>query len=269
MDQAEVYRLACLELRGGNQMGSYAVELPGLSGWVSCHPIYSSPRGGDMYYLSSCSKGAVARVVLADVAGHGEVVSAAAARLGEVLREHVDHWDQAALIRQLNDGFLNGAGLNGAGPNGPGKVRFASAFFASYYSVSGEMLFTNAGQEPPLWYRAASREWSFLSETTPVLKEIVDLPLGLIAGTNYTQTGVQIDPGDLLLLYTDGIRESCDATGEQLGQERLLELARQLPTHSAEAAAEALLNAVERFRGAGPATDDVTVVGLQAKSLAS
>jgi len=253
-EQGEIYRLACLELRGGNQMGSHSAALPGLTSWVSCRPLHPSPRGGDMYYLSSCSQGVVARVALADVAGHGEVVSAAAVHLGKVLREHVDHWDQSALIRQLNDSFLSGA-RNG---------RFATAFLASYYTVSGEMLFTNAGHEPPLWYRAASREWSFLSEATPLSKEIIDLPLGMIPGTNYSQTAVQLEAGDLLLIYTDGIREANDESGDQLGQERLLDLARQLPTHSAEAAGEALLAAVAHFRGAEPAADDETIVALYA-----
>src|SRR6266699_7109151 len=96
----EVHRLACLELRGGNHLAAYSAELPGLAGWVSCHPLRPSPRGGDLYYLSVCSQGVVARVVLADVAGHGEVVSAAAVRLREALRQHVDHWDQSELIRE-------------------------------------------------------------------------------------------------------------------------------------------------------------------------
>ena len=70
-----------MEVRGGNQRATYSAELPGLSGWVSCHPLRPSPRGGDLYYMSACSQGIMARVVLADVAGHGEVVSAAADRL--------------------------------------------------------------------------------------------------------------------------------------------------------------------------------------------
>ena len=194
-EAGEAYRLACLELRGGNHLAAYAAELPGLAGWVSCRPLRPSPRGGDLYYLSACSHGVVARVVLADVAGHGEAVSAAAVRLHDALRQHVDHWDQSTLIRQLNDSFLKGAQ----------GLQFATAFLASFYSDSGELLFTNAGHLPPLWYRAATEEWSLLYDSTPLSKEIVDLPLGLIAGTSYRQTAVQLEPGDLLLLYTDGI----------------------------------------------------------------
>jgi sigma-B regulation protein RsbU (phosphoserine phosphatase) len=221
-ETGETHRLACLELRGGNHSAAYSAELPGLTGWVSCRPLRPSPRGGDLYYLSACSHGVIARVAIADVAGHGEVVSAAAVRLHDALRQYVDHWDQSELIRDLNDNFLMGAE----------RSRFATAFLASFYSGSGELLFTNAGHLPPLWYRTATREWSLLHNSTPLSKEIVDLPLGLIAGTSYSQTAVQLEPGDLLLLYTDGISESYDESGTQLGLERLLSIARSLPIES-------------------------------------
>src|SRR5260370_35828254 len=129
----EVHRLACLEVRGGNHLAAYSAELPGLTGWVSCRPLKPSPRGGDLYYMSACSNGAIARVVLADVAGHGQAVSTAAGRLRDALRQHVNEWDQSTLIRQLNDNFLRRAR----------RPRFATAFLASFYSASGALLFTN------------------------------------------------------------------------------------------------------------------------------
>jgi sigma-B regulation protein RsbU (phosphoserine phosphatase) len=253
----EVYRLACLELRGGNAFASYSAELPGLLGWISCNPLHPAIRGGDLHYLSACSHGSIARVVLADVAGHGEIVSAAALRLHDALREHVDHWDQSALIRELNESFLKTTL----------RAQYATAFLASFYSDSGELLFTNAGHLPPLWYRAAAREWTFLNESTPFSKEILDLPLGMIAGTGYSQTAVQIEPGDLLLLYTDGVSESFDESGEQLGLERLLAVANTLPTDSAASAGQALLAAVAEFRGSVLSADDETLIALERRAL--
>jgi sigma-B regulation protein RsbU (phosphoserine phosphatase) len=168
----------------------------------------------------------------------------------------VEHWDQSTLIRELNDNFLKGAE----------STQFATAFVASFYSDSGELLFTNAGHVPPLWYRAAVQEWSLLLDSTPLSKEIVDLPLGLIAGTCYSQTAIQLEPGDLLLLYTDGVSETYDESGTQLGLERLLSIARHLPTESAVAAGKGLLEAVSRFRGAAPTADDETVLALQRRA---
>jgi sigma-B regulation protein RsbU (phosphoserine phosphatase) len=248
----DVYRLACLELRGGNRAAVYQAELPGLNAWISCRPLHPATRGGDLYYLSVCSQGSISRITIADVAGHGEDVSALAERLRDALREHADHWDQSALIRQLNESFLK-VSVSG---------KYATAVLLGHYVETGELLFTNAGHLPPLWYRATLRKWTFLQEATPYSKQIADLPLGLIPGTDYTQTAVQLESGDLLLLYTDGINESSDDTGEQLGLERLLEIARDLPAESASAAGEALVSAVAAFRGGVPAADDETVVAL-------
>ena len=247
-----VYRLACLELRGGNRAAVYRAELPGLNAWISCRPLQPATRGGDLYYLSVCSHGSISRITIADVAGHGEDVSALAERLRDALREHADHWDQSALIRRLNDSFLK-ASVRG---------KYATAVLLGHYVETGELLFTNAGHLPPLWYRATLREWTFLQDATPYSKEIADLPIGLIPGTDYTQTAVELEQDDLLLLYTDGINESCDESGEQLGLDRLLEIARGLPAASASAAGEALVSAVAAFRGATPSTDDETVVAL-------
>jgi phosphoserine phosphatase RsbU/P len=249
----DVYQLACLELRGGNRAAVYRAQLPGLDAWISCRPLQPATHGGDLYYLSVCSQGSISRVTIADIAGHGEAVSAAAEHLRDALREHSDDWDQSRLIRRLNDGFLAGS-ING---------RFATAFLLSHYAVTGELLFTNAGHLPPLWRRAALGEWTFLQDETPYSKEIADLPLGMIPGTAYRQTAVQLEADDLLLLYTDGINEATNDEGEQLGLDGLLEMARSLPCASADAAGEALLAAIARYRGTAQASDDVTVVALR------
>jgi len=119
--ESKPYRLSCLELRGGND----AVAYPCGNRWIgrlglkpafeSCNarrrsslPFAVQPRG-------------LARVVLADVAGHGEVVSAVADRLREALRQNVERFDQSILIRELNDAFLQGAE----------GVQFATAFVLS------------------------------------------------------------------------------------------------------------------------------------------
>ena len=229
------------------------MELPGLSAWISCRPLSPATEGGDLHYMTVCGKGAISRVVLADVAGHGEVVSSVAERLRDGLRKHVNTWDQSILIQELNNSFL--AGANG--------VQYATAFVLGHYVQSGEMLFTNAGHVPPLWYRAAERKWLIISHSTPYAKDVADLPLGLIAGTPYTQTAIQLSPGDLLVLYTDGISESRDAAGRELGFDQLASFASTVPVEQPDEAGEALLSCVEMFRRPVPAADDETMVVLR------
>jgi phosphoserine phosphatase RsbU/P len=252
-EQKDAQRLACLEIKGGNEHARYAIELPGLAAWVWCRPITPSTRGGDLHYLSVCSQGSISRIALADVAGHGEIVAAAATRLRDVLREHSDAWDQTDVVRELNDSFSAGAGV----------LEYATAFVLGHYSQTGELLFTNAGHLPPLWYHADENKWSFMLESTPYSKTIADLPLGLISGTGYSQTAVQLGPDDLVILYTDGITESTNGAGQELDKDGLLALAQGVPVSSAMEAGEALLAKVEEFHGPGAASDDETIIVLQ------
>ncbi len=248
-----VHHMPCLEIRGGNRRESYAVELPGLSAWISSRPLTPSTEGGDLHYLTVCGEGAISRVVLADVAGHGEVVASVAERLRHGLRKHVNTWDQSILLQELNDSFL--AGADG--------VQYATAFVLGHYVQSGEVLFTNAGHVPPLWYRAAERQWHIVSDSILYAKEIADLPLGLIPGTPYTQTAIQLGAGDLLVLYTDGISESRDATDRELGCDQFCSFASSVPIESPDKVGQALFSCVEMFRGDVPAADDETIIVLR------
>ena len=245
--------MVCLEIRGGNRRESYSVEMPGLSAWISSQPLMPSLEGGDLHYLTVCSHGAISRVVLADVAGHGDDVAAVADRLQDGLRRHLDNWDQSILVQELNDFLLAGGELG----------QYATAFFLGQYVETGEVLFTNAGHTPPLWYHAEERRWTLLSHVTAYAKDIANLPIGLIPGTAYTQTAIQLGVGDMVVLYTDGITESRDTTGRELGYAQLLSLVSDVPIESAAMTGPALLANVEMFRGGNQATDDETVIVLR------
>lgn len=180
-------------------------------------------------------------------------MSKAASRLRDALREHADHWDQTLLIRELSDTFLK---------SGDNIGEFATAFVIGYSGHTGEIVFTNAGHPQPLWYRASMQEWTLMEDCTPWSKLLDNLPLGVIRGTGYTQTAVELAPGDLVALYTDGISESAGPGGKQLGQLGLMDLARKLPTTSPSDAGVALLSCVEEYRDGSPAQDDETIIVL-------
>ena len=251
-----VARLACFELWGGNSKAAHPIELPGLLGWISCAPFGRATSGGDVHYVSVCSKGQVSRIVLADVAGHGGSASSVAERLRRVLQHHTDNWDQSALMRELNEEFKRDAT----------GVQFATAVVLGFYFGTGELLFTNAGHLPLLWRHAKTGVWDWLEDRTPYAKDVAGLPLGLISGTAYAQTAVEFSPGDLLLLYTDGITESRNVNGKELGQEGLLALVRDLPVDPLEgpvAFGHALVARLKRFQGSRPQRDDETLVLIQ------
>lgn len=253
MEMTSATRLACFELWSGNGNANHAVELPGLSGWIHSAPIETGLGGGDVHYLSVCSKGRISRIVVADVAGHGSHASAVAENLRRVFQHHTNNWDQFTLMQELNEAFarVSREGL------------FATASVLGFYLEAEELLFSSAGHPPPLWYRAGEKSWELLQDCTPYAVEIGGLPLGLIPGTAYRQTAVRLGAGDVLVLYTDGITEARDASGEELGQSGLLEIVRALKPGSPADICSGLLSAVETFRGSEPRHDDETLLILQ------
>ena len=87
--------------------------------------------------------------------------------------------------------------------------KYATVIVLSFHRVTGRLAFSNAGHLPPLWYHAAQRSWGWLEEgSDPQLKRVAGLPVGLIPGTDYSQTVVTLKLSDLLVLYTDGITEA-------------------------------------------------------------
>lgn len=114
--------------------------------------------------------------------------------LRDALRRHTDFWNQSVLIRDLNDSFLRDER----------RVKFATAFLARLASDSADLLFTNAGHGPCC---DASLE-SLLHDSAPDSKEIANLPLGLIAGTEYHQMAVELRTVDLPILCTDGTAQN-------------------------------------------------------------
>src|SRR5208337_4569653 len=141
--------------------------------------------------------------------------------------------------------------------------KYATAIVLSFHRITGRLAFSNAGHLPPLWYHAAQRRWGWLEEgNDPQTKKIAGLPVGLIPGTDYSQTVVTLKPSDLLVLYTDGITEAGNETGNELGREQLLEWARQAPVDSPRLLGEALFQRIELFRGK-VRNDDETLVVLQ------
>jgi phosphoserine phosphatase RsbU/P len=235
------------------------MKVPGFIGWVHSRPLDPATTGGDVYYLAVCSKGLLSRIVLADVAGHGQGVSATAATLRNLLRKHMNALDQSVLMQEMNEAFRRDDDLE--------DVQYATAVVLGYFCKTGDLIFTNAGHPPPLWYHAAEKTWDWLHYETPYRQTRVEgVPLGLIPGTEYLQSAVRLGPGDLLVLYTDGISESTSEAGAELGYDGILQLAKSLPLQTAtppSAVGRALLSAVSDFRGGSLIFDDESLVVLQ------
>ena len=135
------------------------------------------------------------------------------------------------------------------------KSTLTSRFVALLYGeleLNGNFIYVNAGHVAP-FHLAADGSHRFLDEGGPVL--------GPLSDATYERGFVKMSPGDLLVLFTDGIVEATGAaSGEELGTDRLLEIARELQGKKPADVVEGIYRRLEEWTGGKPPQDDRTVL---------
>lgn len=252
-DMAASHRMRCMEIWGGVSAASRSINAPGMDAYVYAEPHEGGDAGGDVHYLSMCGGGNIARMLLADVSGHGEHVSQIALGLRTLVRKNINRIDSSKMAQDLNAQFSELAEVG----------KFATAVMTSYFAPTKQMVIVNAGHPRLLWYSAAKRLWRMLSNEDPDhidTRGPMNLPLGVIGDTGYCQFAVTLQPGDLIVAYTDALIEAKSPDGRLIGEEGLLGLIRTLDTRHPEQLAQSLLARLKDYRGGKPADDDVTLV---------
>ncbi len=129
---------------------------------------------------------------------------------------------------------------------------FVTLCYAQLDPATGEIVYVNAGHNPPLWYRADQDQLVELARTGMVL--------GIFDTNRFEQRTAQLNPGDFILLYTDGVTEATDAQQQEFGMERLRHVVLENRRASAAEMVAALEEATSGFIGSTAPFDDITVV---------
>jgi phosphoserine phosphatase RsbU/P len=129
---------------------------------------------------------------------------------------------------------------------------FVTLFYAQLDPATGELTYVNAGHNPPLIYRAAKDAWVELRRT--------GIALGIFSMYQLSEQTIQLNPGDLLFLYTDGVVEASNPQEEKFGVESLRQIIRANHQAAAAELVETLDQAICGFTDSAPAFDDVTFV---------
>ena len=197
--------------------------------------------GGDYYDFFAHPDGSIG-LALGDVSGKGMPASLMAMALhARVQALAAEPGDLAAFMTRLNKATCANCPSN----------RFITFFFSVLDGRNGELAFANAGHSPPVILRA-SGEAEMLEGGGP--------PLGILPLARYGEMRAQLDPGDALAIYSDGVTEASNAAQEEFGEERLIEI---LSRHRAEPAAamvQAVTAALAEFVAGAPQADDITLV---------
>ncbi len=210
---------------------------------ASCRQMHAV--GGDFYELLSLRDGALG-IAVGDVAGKGIAAALLAANLEATLRAEARRApsDLAEVIATVNQQFYEACF----------EESYATLFYASYQNRI--LRYVNAGHNPPLVRRVnGTIEWL----------DTGGAPVGMFNEWIYQEGAVRLNPGDVLIAYTDGIVEAQNEFGEDFGLSRLQQVAEEFCHESASEIKERIWNAVDDFVGRSAQRDDMTLLVLCAR----
>ena len=197
--------------------------------------------GGDYYDFLKFPDGRIALLV-GDVAGKGMPASLMMSSLQACVHVVFDDGDDLAQkITRLNKATCRNCPDN----------RFITFFMTVADPSTGELVFTNAGHNPPLLVRASGG-----------FEELKGggMILGILPMAKYQESRAALEPGDVLVLFSDGVTEAANPRGEEFGEQRLAELVASLRDRPSAEIVESIHAAVAAYTEGAPAADDITVV---------
>jgi serine phosphatase RsbU (regulator of sigma subunit) len=234
-----------LEQAAHIQMGllpSKSPDVPGMdiaAGTLPCRTV-----GGDYYDYLPFPDGRIG-VLIGDVAGKGMPASLLMTSLQARVKVLFEDGDE--LAKKMNR--LNKHTVANCPDN-----RFITFFMTVVDPKTGELVYSNAGHNPPLLVRA--------NGAVEQLKG-GGIILGILPIAMYQDFRIRMDPGDTLVLYSDGVTEAANPTDVDFGEDRLGELVASMRGRPASEVVAAVQTAVANFSEGAPQADDITVVVMR------
>jgi len=218
-------------------------EIPGYD--LSAIMIPAMEVGGDFYDIVPVSDGRWA-FVIADVSGKGVSAALFMAMSRTLIRAGLEGAsDTSGALCTANQLIARSA---------PSSM-FVTMFSAILDPGKLTLACTNAGHNPPLVVREDNGEAVFLQEH--------GVAMGVLPDMDATTENVQLKPGDLFILYTDGVTEAFDAGYTAFGEDRLIRVAQECRALSADVIRDRIIAAIREFTGTAPQSDDITLVVIR------
>jgi sigma-B regulation protein RsbU (phosphoserine phosphatase) len=234
-----------LAIAAGIQESLFPSTLPSLAvSDLAARNRQARQVGGDYYDALPMDNGKHLLCV-ADISGKGLPAALLMANIQATLRAIIGaHASLADLATRVN------ALLHASTPSN----RFATAFFLVYDPATGSGIFVNGGHNDGIVLR---------SNGTVELLTTTGLPLGLFARAAYEEGRVSLEPGDLLMIYSDGVTEAEDGNDGEFGMERVVEVLQSYREEPASVIVDQMVKHIDAFAGAAPQHDDITLMVLK------
>lgn len=215
-----------------------------IAGWEACYHYEAvGAIGGDYCDLIPCGQGSSLFFLTGDVSGKGIAAALLMSHLNAICRTLLAGAATVqAVLEQVNRLFCNST----LSPH-------YATLVCGRATPSGEVEIGNAGHCPPILLRDGRAR----------IVETGGLPVGLFCNTSYTTHRIELEPGEHLILYTDGVTEATNAEGEEYGLDRFQEALTRAWRQTAEDVAEGAVADLRRFAGRGRRLDDLTILALR------
>lgn len=243
------HRIRCSEIWGGNRGDELDVETSGIRASLFSRAC-DGGKGGDLYYFSVCGSDLLTRIAIVDVVGHGESVSETSGWLYDSLADKMNSAEGNLVLADLNKATVE-----------RGFDALSTAAVAAYYRGNSTFYYSYAGHHPLLRCAAGESQWKPL-EAEPV-DGVIGLPLGVDEDCEFHQQAKNIQIGDRVFLYTDGVTEAMGANGTLFSDERLVEILNQNSGRTLAEIRRTVLDALVAHAGQSLGHDDVTFMIIE------
>ena len=241
-----------LKIASKVQQASLPQDLPVIPG-LQCARFYKPAHsvGGDYYDFLSFEDGRWG-IAIGDVSGKGMGAALVMATLQASLRAQIlrPASNVETLMRNVNRLIRESS---------PAEF-YASLFYAEYRPESRVLRYVNAGHNPPVVLRQFGDQCKLLTLHSG------SVPVGALDNSSYRSKIFQLEPGDLLVAYTDGVTESEDFQGRAFGQERLKRMLCELNARDPQEILRHILNELSAHSAGCEQGDDITLLVLRVEA---
>jgi serine phosphatase RsbU (regulator of sigma subunit)/pSer/pThr/pTyr-binding forkhead associated (FHA) protein len=207
-----------------------------------CHEV-----GGDYYDFIEKRDGRWV-IALGDVSGKGTGAALLMSSVHAAVRAHTrTRLSASEIVSEINQYIYDNTPAN----------RYVTLFYSELDPRSHQLTYINGGHNSPLLVRASG-------EVTRL--DIGGFPVGITPFGDYREGWVEIEPGDALVIYSDGVTESLNEAGEEFDEARLIEVVQKNRGRTAAGLRDRIDEALAKFVGKASAVDDLTMVILKRKS---
>jgi sigma-B regulation protein RsbU (phosphoserine phosphatase) len=217
-------------------------DIPGLE--IAAFSRPAQIIGGDYFDFFQFGDGAHG-LAIADVAGHGISASLHMASVQTLLRTLVAASDSPAeVVWRMHHLLIHNVRF----------PTFVTMFLGAFNSTTRTLAYCNAGHNPPLVVRNGA------GKDSPSWLWPTGAAIGLVEEFTFKGDSIRLLPGDVLVLYTDGVTEAFGSDGQTFGREKLAEVVQREPGSPAKDLVRSIRQELQAFTNDQPAADDTTLI---------